>query len=132
MFISTAYAQALGGSSSPNELFATLFPLVLIFAVFYFLIIRPQSKKMKQQKAMIEAISRGDKVITAGGIVGKVSRVKEGEVEVDIADGVRITVIQSTIASVLTKPEPADKSAEKSANDDKKSKKDKKDKKSKD
>ncbi|WP_419901479.1 preprotein translocase subunit YajC [Kiloniella sp.] len=125
MFISTAYAQAAGGGS-PNELFATLFPLVLIFAVFYFLIIRPQSKKMKQQKAMIEAISRGDKVITAGGIVGKVSKVKEGEVEVDIAEGVRITVIQSTIASVLTKPVPADKSTEKSANDDKKSKKDKK------
>ncbi|OUS18706.1 preprotein translocase subunit YajC [Rhodospirillales bacterium 47_12_T64] len=131
MLISTAYAQSVGGGST-NELFATLFPLVLIFAVFYFLIIRPQSKKMKQQKAMIGAVTRGDKVITAGGIVGKVARVKEGEVDVDIADGVRITVIQSTIASVLTKTEPADKSTDKSANDDKKSKKDKKDKKAKD
>ncbi|WP_120496495.1 preprotein translocase subunit YajC [Kiloniella sp. EL199] len=125
MLISTAYAQAAGGAGSPNELFATLFPLVLIFAVFYFLIIRPQSKKMKQQKAMIDAIRRGDKVVTAGGIVGTVAKVKDGgEVQVDIAENVRITVIQSTIASVVSKTEPADKSA----NDDK----DKKDKKSKD
>ncbi|WP_085902737.1 preprotein translocase subunit YajC [Kiloniella majae] len=127
MLISTAYAQAAGGAGSSSELFATLFPLVLIFAVFYFLIIRPQSKKMKQQKAMIDAIRRGDKVVTAGGVIGTVAKVKDGgEVQIDIAENVRITVIQSTIASVVSKTEPADKSA----NDDKD--KDKKDKKSKD
>jgi preprotein translocase subunit YajC len=74
----------------------------------YFLLIRPQQKKLKNHQAMVEAVRRGDQVITQGGIVGKVSKVKEdGEVEVEIADGVKVRVIKSTLASVVSKTEPA-------------------------
>ena len=121
MLISTAYAQAAGGAGATGDLLQTFLPLILIFAVFYFLIIRPQSKKMKQQRAMIDAIRRGDKVITAGGIIGTVAKVKEGgEVQIDIAENVRITVIQSTIANVRSRTEPADKASNDSKKDDKK------------
>jgi len=80
----------------------------LIFAIMYFLLIRPQQKKLKEHQAMVEAVRRGDQVITQGGIVGKVSKVKEdGEVEVEIAEGVKVRVIKSTIANVVSKTEPA-------------------------
>ncbi len=83
-------------------------PLILIFAIMYFLLIRPQQKKVKQHKAMIEAVRRGDQVVTQGGIIGKVTKVKEdGEVEVEIAPEVRIRVVKSTIAQVVSKTEPA-------------------------
>lgn len=85
-----------------------LFPL-LIFAIFYFLLIRPQQKKLKEHQAMVAALRRGDRVVTQGGIKGKVTKVREGENEVDveIASGVVIKVVQSTIATVETKTEPA-------------------------
>ena len=73
-------------------------PLILIFGIMYMLLIRPQQKKMKEHKAMIGALRRGDQVVTQGGLIGKVSKVKEGEVEVEIADGVKVRVVQSTIA----------------------------------
>ena len=76
MLISPAYAQAAGGGS---DFFVTLMPLVLIFVVFYFLLIRPQQKRMKDHKAMINAVRRGDTVVTGGGIVGKVAKVKDDE-----------------------------------------------------
>lgn len=83
-------------------------PLILIFGIMYMLLIRPQQKKMKDHKAMVEALRRGDQVITQGGLVGKVSKVKDdGEVEVEIAEGVKVRVIKSTIAQVLNKTEPA-------------------------
>lgn len=83
-------------------------PLILIFGIMYMLLIRPQQKKMKEHKAMIEALRRGDQVVTQGGLIGKVSKVKEdGEVEVEIADGVKVRVVQATIAQVLNKTEPA-------------------------
>ena len=84
-------------------------PLILIFAIMYFLLIRPQQKKMKEHQAMVEAVRRGDQVVTQGGLIGKVSKVKEGEneIEVEIADGVKVRVIKSTIAQVLNKTEPA-------------------------
>ena len=83
-------------------------PLILIFAIMYFLLIRPQQKKMKEHQAMVAALRRGDQVVTQGGIVGKVVKVKEdGEIEVEIADGVKVRVIQSTIATVISKTEPA-------------------------
>ncbi|PCJ09402.1 MAG: preprotein translocase subunit YajC [Rhodobacteraceae bacterium] len=82
-------------------------PLILIFGIMYMLLIRPQQKKMKEHKAMIAALRRGDQVVTQGGLIGKVSKVKEGEVEVEIADGVKVRVVQSTIAQVLNKTEPA-------------------------
>ena len=83
-------------------------PLILIFAIMYFLLIRPQQKKMKDHQAMVAALRRGDKVVTAGGLVGKVVKVMdEGEVEVEIADGVKVRVVQSTISQVVSKTEPA-------------------------
>lgn len=105
MFVTPAYAQAAGGAGSA---FTSFVPLILIFAIMYFLLIRPQQKKAKEHKAMVEALRRGDQIVTQGGIVGKVSKVKEdGEIEVEIADGVRVRVIQSTVATVLNKTEPA-------------------------
>jgi preprotein translocase subunit YajC len=107
MFITPAYAQAAGGAGGAAA-FAQFVPLVLIFAIMYFLLIRPQQKKVKDHKAMVEAVRRGDQVITGGGIIGKVSKVKEdGEVEVEIADGVKVRVVKSTISQVLSKTEPA-------------------------
>lgn len=87
----------------------SIIPLILIFGIMYFLLIRPQQKKMKEHQAMVAALRRGDRVITQGGIKGKVTKVKEGENEVDveIASGVTIKVVQSTIATVENKTEPA-------------------------
>jgi len=90
------------------EAFAQFVPLILIFAIMYFLLIRPQQKKMKEHQAMVAALRRGDTVITQGGVIGKVSKVKDdNELELEIADGVRIRVVQNTIASVVSKTEPA-------------------------
>lgn len=83
-------------------------PLILIFGIMYFLLIRPQQKKAKEHQAMVAALRRGDQVVTQGGMIGKVIKVREdGEVEVEIADGVKVRVIQSTIATVVSKTEPA-------------------------
>ena len=87
---------------------AQFLPLILIFGIMYFLLIRPQQKKVKQHQAMVEALRRGDKVVTQGGIIGEVVKVKEGgEIEVEIAEGVKGRVIKSTIATVMSKTEPA-------------------------
>ena len=80
-----------------------MFPLVLIFIIFYFLMIRPQQKKMKEHQATIAAVKRGDEVITAGGIRGKVTKVADDEAEVEIAPNVRVRVVKSTLSNVLTK-----------------------------
>ena len=87
----------------------SIIPLILIFGIMYFLLIRPQQKKMKEHQAMVAALRRGDRVVTQGGIKGKVTKVKEGEneIEVEIAQGVTIKVVQSTVASVENKTEPA-------------------------
>ena len=106
MWISTAYAQGTG-IFDQNALVQFL-PLILIFVVFYFLLIRPQQRKAKDQKAMLGALRRGDRVVTGGGIIGTVARVDNPEeVVVDIAENVRVRVLRSTIASVLAKPDPA-------------------------
>ena len=105
MLISPAYAQAAGGGAGA---FTSFVPLILIFAIMYFLLIRPQQKKVKEHQAMVAALRRGDQVVTQGGVIGKVVKVKDdGELEVEIADGVKIRVIQSTIATVVSKTEPA-------------------------
>ena len=107
MFVSPAYAQAAGGAGGFD--LVSLAPLVLIFVVFYFLLIRPQQKKMKAHKAMVAAVRRGDRVVTAGGIVGTVSKVlSESELQVEIAEGVRVRVLRSTITDVVAKTEAAD------------------------
>jgi preprotein translocase subunit YajC len=83
-------------------------PLVLIFIVFYFLLIRPQQKKQKEHRTMLEALRRGDRIVTGGGFLGTVSKVTSPEeVEVDLAPNVRVRVLRSTITQVLAKPDPA-------------------------
>jgi len=88
---------------------ADLIMLLLIFGIMYFLLIRPQQKKLKQHAAMLEALRRGDQIITQGGVVGKVVKVKDeaNEVEVEIAKGVNVRVVKSTITTVMNKTEPA-------------------------
>ncbi|HAL76880.1 MAG: preprotein translocase subunit YajC [Paracoccaceae bacterium] len=87
---------------------AQFVPLILIFAIMYFLLIRPQQKKVKEHQAMVGAVRRGDQVVTQGGLIGKVTKVKEdNELEVEIADGVKVRVVQSTLADVRSKTEPA-------------------------
>ena len=87
---------------------ASFVPLILIFAIMYFLLIRPQQKKVKEHKAMVGAVRRGDQVVTQGGLIGKVTKVKEdNELEVEIANGVKVRVVQSTLADVRSKSEPA-------------------------
>ena len=84
-------------------------PLILIFAIMWFLLIRPQQKKLKEHKAMVAALRRGDQVVTQGGLIGKVPKVKdEDEIEVEIAQGVKVRVVKSTVAQVLSKTEPAE------------------------
>ncbi|WP_146585840.1 preprotein translocase subunit YajC [Puniceibacterium confluentis] len=87
---------------------AQFVPLILIFAIMYFLLIRPQQKKLKDHQKMVAALRRGDQVVTQGGLIGKVVKVKENnELEVELAEGVKVRVVQSTIAQVLSKTEPA-------------------------
>jgi preprotein translocase subunit YajC len=105
MFVTPAYAQAAGGGAAA---FTSFVPLILIFAIMYFLLIRPQQKKLKDHQAMVAAVRRGDQIVTQGGIIGKIAKVKDdNEVEVEIATGVKVRVIKSTIAQVLSKTEPA-------------------------
>lgn len=86
----------------------SLFPIILIFIIMYFFLIRPQQRKVKEHQAMVAALRRGDQVITQGGIVGKVQKVRDdGEIEVEIATGVNVRVIKSTITAVVSKTEPA-------------------------
>ena len=90
------------------EAFGQFLPLILIFAIMYFLLIRPQQKKVKEHQKMVEALRRGDQVITQGGLIGKVTKVKEdNEIEVELAKDVKVRVVKSTVAQVLSKTEPA-------------------------
>ena len=100
MLISTAYAQDLSAMMGGATQFL---PLVLIFGVFYFLLIRPQQQRAKETRGMLAALKRGDRVVTGGGILGTVQKVKEGsnEVEVDLAPNLRVTVLRETISTVL-------------------------------
>ena len=113
-FITPAYAQtAAGGSSS----FTMLLPLLLIFVIMYFLIIRPQRAQMKKHQEMINAVRRGDNVVTGGGFIGKVTKVFDdsGEVEVELADNVRVRVLRSTLTSVRNKTEISTEKGDKNA-----------------
>ena len=90
------------------EAFAQFVPLILIFAIMYFLLIRPQQRKLKDHKKMVESLRRGDMIVTQGGLIGKVTKVKEdNELEVELSEGVKVRVVQSTVAQVLSKTEPA-------------------------
>ena len=117
MLISPAYAQA--ATDGPMSGLTSFVPLVLIFVVFYFLLIRPQQKKMKEHKAVLEAVRRGDRIVTNGGVVGLVTKViaEERQLEVEIADGVRVRVMRDMINTVLSKTEPVSDKAEKAEKD---------------
>ena len=119
MLITPAYAQAAGGSDA-SSMMVQLAPLALIFVVFYFFLIRPQQQKAKQQRSMLDAIRRGDRVVTGGGMIGTVAKVVNNEeVLVDLADNVRVRCVRSTISQVLAKTEPAkSKDGDAAANDD--------------
>lgn len=90
------------------EAIGQFIPLILIFGIMYMLLIRPQQKKMKEHQKMVENLRRGDQIVTQGGLIGKVAKVKDdNEVEVELAEGVKVRVVKSTIAQVLNKTEPA-------------------------
>ena len=86
----------------------SIIPLILVFGIMYFLLIRPQQKKLKEHQQMVAALRRGDQVVTQGGLIGKVTKVKDDkEIEVEIATGVNVRVVRSTISTVINKTEPA-------------------------
>ena len=106
MFVTPAYAQAAGGAGGAAGL-ASFLPLILIFAIMYFLMIRPQQKRMKEHRAMVEALKKGDEVVTQGGLVGQVTAVRDNELEVEIAPGVKVRVIRSTVTGLVNRTQPA-------------------------
>jgi preprotein translocase subunit YajC len=122
IFISDSFAQEVATTAATNPEFSlsSFVPLIAIFAVFYFLIVRPQSKKMKEHQNLVNNLKSGNKVITNGGIIGVVKDVdqKEGLVEVEIAEGVTVKILKQYVADLLVKPEVKEK-----AHKEKKSKK---------
>ena len=105
MFVTPAYAQGL--SFGGSDMLTNLLPFVLIFVIMYFLILRPQQKRAKEQQELIKNLRRGDTVITSGGLIGKVTKVVDDEqIEVEIADGVRVRQVRSMVSGVRAKGEP--------------------------
>ena len=102
MFISSAFAQSFGGGDMQSSLMSML-PLVLMFVVLYFVMIRPQMKKQKEHRAMIEALAKGDEVATAGGLLGKVTKLGEAYLTLELAPGVEVQLQRSAIVQVLPK-----------------------------
>ncbi|WP_119289016.1 preprotein translocase subunit YajC [Azohydromonas sediminis] len=104
MLISTAYAQAAPAATSGAESsLLSLLPLVLMFVVLYFIMIRPQMKRQKEHKAMVEALAKGDEIVTAGGLAGRISKLGDSYIGVEIADGVEVQVQRNAVAQVLPK-----------------------------
>ncbi|HTH28628.1 MAG TPA: preprotein translocase subunit YajC [Sphingobium sp.] len=105
MLIPSAFAQTPAAAPEGNTgaaMFAQFAPLILIFAVFYFLLIRPQQRRAKEHKARIDAIKKGDQVVTGGGLVGKVVRVDDVYVDVELGQGVKVKAVKSTLSDVVT------------------------------
>ena len=96
------YAHAQAATQQPSML-ASFIPLILIFLIFYFLLIRPQQKKQKEHKVLLDSIQRGDEILSSGGILGKVIKVDNDKLTVEIAKGVNVSVIRSTVADVIKK-----------------------------
>ncbi|MGB3448702.1 MAG: preprotein translocase subunit YajC [Xanthobacteraceae bacterium] len=108
MLITPAFAQAAGAAGDTNSMLMSLLPFALIFVIMYFLILRPQQRKVKEHNDLVKNIRRGDTVVTNGGLVGKVIKVVDDEqIEVEVADGVRIRQMRQMISGVRTKGEPA-------------------------
>ncbi len=104
MFISSAYAQAApAAAASGTDTLFSLLPLVLMFVVLYFIMIRPQMKKQKEHKAMIEAIAKGDEVVIAGGVLGRVAKLGDSYLNVEVANGVELQVQRGAVVQVLPK-----------------------------
>ena len=107
MFATPAFAQGLGLGGSGNDMFMSLLPFVAIFVIMYFLILRPQQKKVKQHQELVKNVRRGDTVVTTGGLVGKITKVvDDDQIEVEIADGVRVRQLRQMISDVRAKGEP--------------------------
>jgi preprotein translocase subunit YajC len=108
LVISTVYAQlGLGGLGGANNMLVNFTPFILIIVIMYFLILRPQQKRMKQHQDMVKSLRRGDIVVTNGGLVGKVTKVTDDEqIEVEISDGVRVRQMRSMVSEVRSKGEP--------------------------
>lgn len=105
MFITEAYAQT-GGAGGTGVIFQFM-PIILIFVIMYFLILRPQRMKAKQHQEMIANLRRGDTVVTTGGLIGKVAKVDEQEIQIEIGDGLKVKVVRSMLSQVRAKGEPA-------------------------
>ena len=106
MLITPAYAQ---GAQGGGDFFVTLLPFILIFVIMYFLIIRPQQKRVKDHREMVAGVRRGDTVITSGGVIGKVTKViDDNELQVEIAEGVRVKVVRGTLSEVRAKGQPVE------------------------
>jgi preprotein translocase subunit YajC len=120
MFITPAFAQAAAAGNDTNSMLMSLLPFALIFVIMYFLILRPQQKKVKDHAEMVKNIRRGDTIVTSGGLVGKVTKVVDDEqVEFELAEGVRVRQLRSMISGVRAKGEPAKEKGEKTeAKDD--------------
>jgi len=102
VFITPAYAQAPGSSMLGGDLM-TFLPMIAIFVVFYFLLIRPQQKKAKEARAMLDALQKGDEIVTAGGVLGKISKLGDQYLTVEIASGTEIMVQRGAVAQLLPK-----------------------------
>lgn len=104
MFISNAFAQtaAAGGDASSSSLLNML-PLLLMFVVLYFILLRPQMKKQKEHRAMVDALAKGDEVMTAGGLMGKITTLAEGQIGLQVANGVEVQMQRSAVVQVLPK-----------------------------
>jgi preprotein translocase subunit YajC len=115
MFITPAFAQAAAAGGDTNSMLMSLLPFALIFVIMYFLILRPQQKKVKDHAELVKNIRRGDTVVTSGGLVGKVTKVvDDDQIEFEISDGVRVRQMRQMISGVRTKGEPAKEKADKS------------------
>lgn len=107
MFVTPAFAQA-GAAPSGMDFVSSFIPIILLIVIFWFLIFRPQQKRMKAHQAMLASVKRGDTIVTSGGVVGKVTKAVEGEdLELEIAQGVRVKVVRAMVSDVRTKTEPA-------------------------
>jgi preprotein translocase subunit YajC len=109
MFITEAFAQT--GDAGGTSMLIQFLPIVLIFVIMYFLILRPQRQKARAHQEMVANLRRGDTVVTSGWLIGKVAKVDEGELQVEVADGVRVKVVRGMIAEVRTKGEPVKEGA---------------------
>jgi preprotein translocase subunit YajC len=112
MFISEAYAQAAGAGGSMDGLLSNIAPLILIFVVFYFLLIRPQQRRAREHREMLASVRRGDQVVTGGGFLGKVTKVlNDNEIEIELAEGMRVRALKGTLQNIVTRGEPTAKEA---------------------